>query len=139
MKSATWKLELKNVMKKKCYEPLKLKSTNYFGFDMTVASNIYRTNIMDGIYTKKELSNNCTKRDGHGLTMELPNHYQQLITFHTFMTDGDSLIFYSRNLPSRMPQIRNVIHNVKDTKRIGPTSSRLLDEVFGIRISTCLS
>ena len=76
VKSATWKLELKDVMKKKCYEPLKLKSTYYFGFDMTVARNIYRSNIMNGIYTKKELFNNCTKRGGHGLTMELPNHYQ---------------------------------------------------------------
>ena len=64
MKSATWKLELKNVMKKKYYEPLKLKSTYYFSFDMTVARNIYRSNIMDGIYTKKELINNCTKRGG---------------------------------------------------------------------------
>ena len=131
MKSATWKLELKDVMKKKPFEPLKLKSTYYFGFDMTVASNIYRSNIISGIYSKKELAYNCTMRGGHGLTMELPNDYQQLFTFNTFMNNADSLIFYSRNLPSRIPQIRKVITNVKDTKRIGLTASRLLDEVLG--------
>ena len=63
--------------------------------------------------------------------MELPNDYQQLFTFNTFMSNADSLIFYSHNLPSRIPQIRKVITNVKDTKRIGPTASRLLDEVLG--------
>jgi hypothetical protein len=31
----------------------------------------------------------------------------------------------------RVAQIRKVITNVKDSKRIGPTASRLLDEVYG--------
>ena len=90
MKSSTWKTQLEEVMKKKPYEPLKLKGTYYFGFEMTVASNIYRSHISEGIFTKKELSSNCTKRGGHGLTMELSNYYQQLITFDNFMNNGYS-------------------------------------------------
>ena len=86
---------------------------------------------MDGIYTKKKLVYNCTLRGGHGLMMELPIDYQQLITFHTFMKNGDSVLFYSHNLPLRIPQIRKVINNVKNTKLISPTASHLLDEALG--------
>ena len=41
------------------------------------------------------------------------------------------MLIYSRSLSSRVPHIRKVINNVTDTTRIGPTASRLLDEVFG--------
>ena len=41
------------------------------------------------------------------------------------------MLIYSRSLPSRVPHIWKVINNVTDTIRIGPTTSRLLDEVFG--------
>ncbi len=131
MKSKTWVCQLKEVMRIKPYEPLTLKSKVYFGFDLKVASNIYRSDIINGIFSKKELAQNCTMRGGYGLTMELSNYHLQLFTYHTFMSDCDSLLFYSRNLSSRIPQIQKVITNVKDSTRIGPTAMRFLDEVIG--------
>ena len=56
MKSQRWISQLKEVMRIKPYEPLTLKSKVYFGFDFKVASNIYRSDIINGIFSKKELS-----------------------------------------------------------------------------------
>ena len=115
MKSATWKKELREVMEVKPYEHLKLQGTIYFGFEMKVFRNIYRSDILTGICTKNQLMSNCTKHGGHGLTMALSNEYQKLITYHSFMEQIASLLIYSRILSSRIPQIRKVIFNIKDT------------------------
>ena len=48
MKSSTWKKQLKEVMTANPYEPLKLQSTYYFGFQMNVLRNIYRGGISNG-------------------------------------------------------------------------------------------
>lgn len=94
LKSSTWKMQLKLVMEKK-----KLKSTYYFGFEMKVVSNIYRGDILDGLFLKKVLAYNCTMRGGHGLAIKFSNYHQQMITFDNFMTNGDySFIVYSRTL-----------------------------------------
>ena len=53
MKSPTWKKQLKDVMSTNPYEPLKLQSMYYFGFQMNVSQNIYRDGISNGLYTKK--------------------------------------------------------------------------------------
>ena len=131
IKSSTWKKQLKEVMTVNPYEPLNLQSSYYFVFQMIVLRNIYRDNISKGIFTKIELLYNCTMRYGHGLTMELLNGHQQLITFHDVMTNFNSLPLYSCNLPSHIPQIKKVLSNIRDIKRIGPAASHLLDESYG--------
>ncbi len=131
MKSASWKTNLREAMEIKPYEHLKMKSTVFFGFDLKVSRNIYRSDILQGVCSKSDLVYKCTKHGGNGLTMSLSNHYQKLFTYHTFMEHNASLLIYSRNLSSRIPQIRKVIFNVKDTTRIAPTASRFLDELFG--------
>ena len=133
-KSPTWTRNLKECLIQKPYEPLQLKGVIYFGFDMQVVRNISRYDILNGIYLKQDLRQNCTIAGGHGLTMELVgNHYQQLITFYNFINCGSSILFYSRSLPSRVSHIQKVINNITDTTRIGPTTSHFLDEVFGDR------
>ena len=131
MKSPTWKKNLKEVMTSRPYEPLKLKSSFYFRFDMKVSRNIYRDDISNGVFTKKEMLYNCTKHDRQGLRMELSNGHHQLVTFHDFMTNHDSFMIFSHDLDSQIPQIKNVLSNVTYTKRIRPTACRLLDENFG--------
>jgi hypothetical protein len=131
-KSSSWKKNIKEAMLSKAYEPLVLKGLVFFGFEMKVRRNIYRSDIVNGIFSKRDLKKNCTKAGGHGLTMELlGNHHEQLITFDNFISNHSSMLLYSRSLPSRVSHNRKVINNVADTKRIGPTASRLLDEVFG--------
>lgn len=112
MKSSTWKKHLREVMLTNPYEPLKLKSSFYFAFDLNVLRNIYRDNISNGIFTKKDLLHNCTMRGGHGLTMKVLNGHQQLVTFHVFMTNHNSFMIFSQNLDSRIPQMKKVLSNV---------------------------
>ena len=47
------------------------------------------------------------------------------------MTNCNSLLIYSCSLPSRIPQIKKVLSNIKDIKRIGPSAACLLDESYG--------
>ena len=106
MTSPTWKKQLKDFLSTNPYEPLNLQSMYYFGFQMNVSRNIYRDGISNGVYTKKELLHNCTMRGGYGLTMELFNGHQQLITFHDFMTNCNSLLIYSCSCPRVFPRLK---------------------------------
>ena len=106
-KSSTWITNLKECLIVKPYEPMQLKGVIYFGFEMKVASNVSRHNILNGIYSKTDLKRNCTMAGGHGLTMKLVgNNHHQLIKFYNFINYGNSMLLYSRSLPSRVPKRR---------------------------------
>lgn len=51
--------------------------------------------------------------------------------FDNFIINHSSILLHSRNLPSRVPYSHKVKNNFTDTTRIGPTTSWLLEEVFG--------
>ena len=131
-KSSTWVRHIKESLQSNPYEPMIFKGILYFGFAMKVFRNIYRSDILNGIFSKSELKNNCTKRGGHGLTMELvENGYKQLITFDHILHGDNLLIVYGKDLPPRDASIRTVLKHVTDATRTGPTASRLIHEVFG--------
>ena len=81
--------------------------------------------------TIAELTRKCTYTGGNGLVCKFANNHRFLIKFQSMLDYPKDALFFMRNVPTRLPQLKKIINSIKDVTRIGPTALRMLDETFG--------
>ena len=128
---AKWTDMLRNELTDNPLEPLTLNNTIYFAFNVTVQSNIDRSLYKEGYMTIAELTTKCTYTGGNGLVCKFANNHRFLIKFQSMLDYPKDALFFMRNVPTRLPQLKKIINSIKDVTRIGPTALRMLDETFG--------
>ena len=93
-KSKKWINLLADVMSQQPFQTILFQNQRFFAFNLTVKSNAYLNNLTNNNMTPDEITNICTKYFGAGLTCSFTNGKTELIKYHHFIDEYDTIQFW---------------------------------------------
>ena len=88
--------------------------------------------------TPDEITNICTKHFGAGLTCSFTNGKTELIKYHHFIDEYDTIQFWKVGALTRIAALGRSLEKLSDVSTLSPTFTHYLKEVYGDQAATIL-
>jgi hypothetical protein len=137
-KSKKWINLLADVMSQQPFQTILFQNQRFFAFNLTVKSNAYLNNLTNNNMTPDEITNICTKYFGAGLTCSFTNGKTELIKYHHFIDEYDTIQFWKVGALTRIAALGRSLEKLSDVSTLSPTFTHYLKEVYGDQAATIL-